>query len=176
MSSFLRTRTDSGKELTDLEILEQVTVLNLDTGERIPLSVAEDKIPQCINPLSLHIMRLTSEYVSSSSMEKDKESDEESIGSSKKAELPNCDNNDGDVGRVHKRTAKIRRFLGSTVKKTVNKAKSIAQEVSHARHKEDVADLVDDVHPGEQNIKLKVSINAKFCNKFNKIIYFFSSI
>jgi hypothetical protein len=44
-------------------ILEQVTVLNLDTGERVALSVAEDKLPQCVNPLSLHIMRLTSEYV-----------------------------------------------------------------------------------------------------------------
>lgn len=167
MSSFVRTRTDSGKQLTDLEILEQVTVLNLDTGERIPLSVAEDKLPQCINPLSLHIMRLTSEYVSSSSMEKDKESDEESVGS-KKAEMPNLD---GEVGRVRKRTAKLKRFLGSTVKKTVDKAKSIAQEVSHARHKEDVADLVDDVHPGEQNIKLKVNfikyyanIEAEFCS------------
>lgn len=32
-------------------------------GERVPLSVAEHKLPQCINPLSLHIMRLTSEYI-----------------------------------------------------------------------------------------------------------------
>ncbi|KAK9720053.1 WD domain, G-beta repeat [Popillia japonica] len=168
MTSFVRTRTDSGKQLTDLEILEQVTVLNLDTGERIPLSVAEDKLPQCINPLSLHIMRLTSEYVSSSSMEKDKESDEESVGS-KKAEMPHLDGNDGEVGRVRKRTAKLKRFLGSTVKKTVDKAKSIAQEVSHARHKEDVVDLVDEVHPGEQNIKLKASNSHKGPYEFEKI-------
>lgn len=60
---FVRTRTDSGKPLTDAEILEQVMVRNLDTGEQIPLSIAEDKLPQCLNPLSLHIMRLTSEYV-----------------------------------------------------------------------------------------------------------------
>lgn len=60
---FVRTRTDSGKPLSDREILEQVTVLNLDTGEQIPLSIAEDKLPQCLNPLSLHIMRLTSEYI-----------------------------------------------------------------------------------------------------------------
>ena len=60
---FVRTRTDSGKPLSDMEILEQVTVLNLDTGEQIPLSIAEDKLPQCLNPLSLHIMRLTSEYI-----------------------------------------------------------------------------------------------------------------
>lgn len=56
-------------------------MLNLDTGERVPLSIAEDKLPQCINPLSLHIMRLTSEYVSSSSLNKGKESDDESVHS-----------------------------------------------------------------------------------------------
>lgn len=56
-------------------------MLNLDTGERVPLSIAEDKLPQCINPLSLHIMRLTSEYVSSSSLNKGKESDDESVDS-----------------------------------------------------------------------------------------------
>ena len=105
-SIFVRTRTDSGKPLSDMEILEQVTVLNLDTGEQIPLSIAEDKLPQCLNPLSLHIMRLTSEYIrycaeysryypnylclhfinlncSNSSLEKDKESDNESIDSKK---------------------------------------------------------------------------------------------
>lgn len=54
------TRTDSGKHLTDMEILEQVPVKNLDTGENFPLSAADEKLPQCINPLSLHIMRLTS--------------------------------------------------------------------------------------------------------------------
>lgn len=151
----VRTRTDSGKPLSDLEILEQVTVLNLDTGERVPLSVAEDKLPQCINPLSLHIMRLTSEYVSSSSMDKEKESDEESVDT-KKSETPLADESDVDVGRMRKRTAKLKRFLGSTVKKTMHKAKSIAQEVSHARHKEDAIDIIDSVHPGEQNIKLKV--------------------
>ena len=36
---------------------------NLDTGEEMDLVEAEDKLPQSINPLSLHIMRLTSEYV-----------------------------------------------------------------------------------------------------------------
>ncbi|OQR76263.1 WD repeat-containing protein 44-like [Tropilaelaps mercedesae] len=59
-----RLRTDSGRQLSDLEILEQIEVLNLDTGEKIPLSVAEDKLPQCVNPLSLHLMRITQEYVS----------------------------------------------------------------------------------------------------------------
>jgi hypothetical protein len=38
-------------------------VKNLDTGEEMDLIEAEDKLPPSINPLSLHIMRLTSEYV-----------------------------------------------------------------------------------------------------------------
>lgn len=44
------------------EILEQVMVKNLDTGEAVPLSVAEEKLPKCTNPLALQIMRLTSEF------------------------------------------------------------------------------------------------------------------
>ncbi|KAH9635115.1 hypothetical protein HF086_000836 [Spodoptera exigua] len=114
----LRTRTVSGHHLTDIEILEQVTVLNLDTGKLDSY---------CMNPLSLHIMRLTSEY----------------------------------IGRNHDTDhARLKRFFGSTVKKTVDAAKSLAQEVSQARHKEDVADIADDVR-GEHNIKLKASNSHK---------------
>lgn len=160
LNMFVRTRTDSGKKLTDMEILEQVTVLNLDTGEMVPLSIAEDKIPQCINPLSLQIMRLTSEYISNETNDKEKESDEESVDS-KKSSMPLGEDPDGDVGRVRKRTAKLKRFLGSTVKKTMDKAKSIAQEVSHARHKEDMFDIVDEVNPGEHSTKLKASNSHK---------------
>ncbi|XP_011173131.1 WD repeat-containing protein 44 [Solenopsis invicta] len=160
LNMFVRTRTDSGKRLTDMEILEQVPVTNLDTGEQVPLSIAEDKLPQCINPLSLHIMRLTkSKYISNSSLEKEKESDEESVDS-KISSIP--PDEDVSVDRVRKRTQKLKRFLGSTVKKTMDKAKSIAQEVSHARHKEDVMDIVDEVYPGEQQyIKLKASNSHK---------------
>ncbi|CAD6233816.1 GSCOCG00007311001-RA-CDS [Cotesia congregata] len=167
LNMFVRTRTDSGKRLTDMEILEQVTVLNLDTGERVPLSIAEDKLPQCMNPLSLHIMRLTSEYVSNSSLDKEKESDEESVDS-KMSSIP--PDEDVTVGRVRKKTQKIKRFLGSTVRKTMDKAKSIAQEVSHARHKEDVMDIVDDVYPGEpQCIKLKASNSHKGPYEFSNL-------
>lgn len=42
----------------------------------------------------------------------------------------------------------------------MDKAKSIAQEVTHARHKEYVADITDEVR-GEQNIKLKASNSHK---------------
>ncbi|XP_066993067.2 WD repeat-containing protein 44 isoform X2 [Anabrus simplex] len=166
LNMFVRTRTDSGKQLTDLEILEQVTVLNLDTGERVPLSIAEDKLPQCINPLSLHIMRLTSEYVSNSSLEKEKESDEESVDSKKSCAPPE---EDSDTSKVRRRTAQLKKFLGSKVRKTMDKAKSIAHEVSHARHKEDVEDILDDMNPGEQYIKLKVSGSHKGPYEFDSL-------
>ena len=57
MNMFLRTN------LSDAEILKQIKVKNLDTGEEMDLGKAEDQLPESINPLSLHIMRLTSEYV-----------------------------------------------------------------------------------------------------------------
>lgn len=133
--------------------MEQITVLNLDTGERVPLSIAEDKLPQCINPLSLHIMRLTSEYVStpnldshsyrSNSIKKLKESDEESIGSKSNDTVATGRDDPVDESAIRRRTARIKRFLGTTVKKTVNKARTIAHEVSHVRHKEDVMEIVD---------------------------------
>lgn len=59
-----RPRSSSGRELTDEEILASVMIKNLDTGEEIPLSLAEEKLPTGINPLTLHIMRRTKEYVS----------------------------------------------------------------------------------------------------------------
>ena len=37
-----------------------VQVKNLDTGTEMDLATAEEHLPQSINPLSLHIMRLTS--------------------------------------------------------------------------------------------------------------------
>ncbi|XP_063894019.1 WD repeat-containing protein 44 isoform X1 [Helicoverpa armigera] len=194
----LRTRTRSGQQLSDIEILEQVTVLNLDTGERVPLSVAEHKLPQCINPLSLHIMRLTSEYIgranddntrldgksklswrrrlstlnltwmsehSSNLSLATRETDEESEsvcagGAEDEAKEMKRESTDRQTTGIKRKTEKLKRFFGSTVKKTVDAAKSLAQEVSHARHKEDVADIADDVR-GEHNIKLKASNSHK---------------
>jgi len=54
------------------------------------------------------------------------------------------------------------------MRKTVDKAKSIASEVSHARHKEDVADIVDAMNP-EQNIKIKASSSNKGPYEFTKL-------
>lgn len=82
----------------------------------MPLSIAEDKLPQCINPLSLHIMRLTSEYVSNTSLEKDKESDGESTDSRKSLPLGRS-----TLGKdaTERRSYQIRKFFGQTVKRTV---------------------------------------------------------
>ncbi|XP_062522121.1 WD repeat-containing protein 44-like isoform X2 [Corticium candelabrum] len=78
-----RLGSESGRQLTDKEILDQVVVRNLDTGETMPLSVAEDKIVKGTNPLSLHIMRLTSEYISCHDLHLLGGSDEESaVGAS----------------------------------------------------------------------------------------------
>uniref|UniRef100_A0A1L8DNK9 WD repeat-containing protein 44 n=1 Tax=Nyssomyia neivai TaxID=330878 RepID=A0A1L8DNK9_9DIPT len=165
MNVYVRTRTDSGKVLSDMEILQQVPVKNLDTGEKFPLSAVEEKIPVTdLNPLSLHILRLTSHL--------ERESDDESVvGRPPGSEPPPIDEEEGDVedrGRLRRNTARLKRFFGSTVRKTVDKAKSIASEVSHARHKEDVADVVDVVNP-EQNIKIKASSTNKGPYEFAKL-------
>lgn len=168
LNIYVRTRTDSGKQLTDFEILEQVPVKNLDTGEKIPLSaVKPPPPPDGWNPLSLHIHKLTSHLEVLQ-----KESDEESVvGIPPETEPPAMDEEEGeteDGGRLKKKTARLKRFFGSTMRKTVDKAKSIASEVSHARHKEDVADIADVVNP-EQNIKIKASSTNKGPYEFTKL-------
>lgn len=165
-NQYVRTHTVSGKQLTDIEILEQVQVKNLDTGENFPLSVVEEKLPELkkkMNPLSFHIMRLTSEVP---------EMDEQ-FPDATTSEPPPIDEEElmeyEEGGRrLKKKTERIRRFLGSTMRKTVDKAKSIASEVSHARHKEDVADIVDVGNP-EQNIKIKASSTNKGPYEFAKL-------
>ncbi|XP_030244711.1 WD repeat-containing protein 44 isoform X2 [Drosophila navojoa] len=168
MNIYVRTRTNSGKQLTDFEILEQVPVKNLDTGENMPLSeVRSPPVPEGWNPLSLHILKLTShlEVIQ-------KESDEESvigIPPSIEGQQPDEEELETEDGsRLKKKTARIKRFFGSTMRKTVDKAKSIASEVSHARHKEDVADIVDAMNP-EQNIKIKASSSNKGPYEFTKL-------
>ncbi|KAL5284527.1 WDR44 family protein [Megaselia abdita] len=168
MNMFVRMRTDSGKHLTDIEILEQVPVKNLDTGENMPLSeVKSPPIPDGWNPLSLHIHKLTSHLEVSQ-----KESDEESVVGIPPISDP-VQGDEEELGMedeksLKKKTAKIKRFFGTTMRKTVDKAKSIASEVSNARHKEDVADIVDVMNP-EQNIKIKASNSNKGPYDFTKL-------
>lgn len=44
------------------EVLNSIMVLNIDTGEKVPLSKAEEILPKCLNPLSLHLMKLTNDF------------------------------------------------------------------------------------------------------------------
>uniref|UniRef100_A0A182N1D8 WD repeat-containing protein 44 n=1 Tax=Anopheles dirus TaxID=7168 RepID=A0A182N1D8_9DIPT len=166
MNMYVRTRTSSGKHLTDMEILEQVPVKNLDTGENFPLSAVEEKLPQCINPLSLHIMRLTSHIPETDEESVGPQPDSDSIQPGYEEELESELGLEG--GRLKRRTARLKRFFRTTAKKTVSKAKSIASEVSHARHKEDVADIQDVGNP-EQNIKIKASSTNKGPYEFAKL-------
>lgn len=166
LNVFVRTRTDSGKKLTDFEILEQVPVKNLDTGEKIPLSEVKPPPPPegWMNPLALHILKITSLL--------EKESDEESVvtaplGAEAQA-MEEDEVENEESGRIRRKTERLKRLIGSTVRRTVDKARSIASEVSHARHKEDVADIVDVMNP-EQNIKIKASNTNKGPYEFTKL-------
>ncbi|XP_067118592.1 WD repeat-containing protein 44 isoform X3 [Centruroides vittatus] len=167
MNMVMRTRSDSGRPLTDLEILEQVTVLNLDTGELVPLSLAEDRLPKCVNPLSLHIMRLTSEYVSNPNSHKDRESDEESVDL-KKDSGPH---DTVDAKKVWRKAKWIRKKIEKTVEKTVNKLKDVADEVKHSRHSEDIdtseeETMSPDARP---SVKIKASGSHKGPYEFEGI-------
>ncbi|KAH9488606.1 WD repeat-containing protein 44 [Bulinus truncatus] len=115
-----RPRSRSGRPLTDEEILELVTLKNLDTGETIPLSVAEDKLPKCVNPLALHIMKRTKEYSSDTSLHVDGISDESDSRSEKSAA--------SSSNTVRRKGMKMKKFFG----KTVNKVKSMADSALHS--------------------------------------------
>lgn len=60
---------------------------------------------------------------------------------------------------------RLKRFLGSTVKKTMDKAKSIA----HSRHRDDVADVDELSSPGEPSLKFKNSASHKGPYEFDSI-------
>ncbi|XP_070072622.1 WD repeat-containing protein 44 isoform X2 [Drosophila takahashii] len=161
------------KSAGDEDVLKQMNIYvrtrtSSDTGENMPLSeMRSPPVPEGWNPLSLHILKLTShlEVIQ-------KESDEESvIGIPPSIEGQPADEEEleaEDGSRLKKKTARIKRFFGTTMRKTVDKAKSIASEVSHARHKEDVADIVDAMNP-EQNIKIKASSSNKGPYEFTKL-------
>ncbi|KAG7163482.1 WD repeat-containing protein 44-like [Homarus americanus] len=183
LNLMVRTRSDSGKELSDAEwflqspvdfdafmsdkeILKQVTVLNLDTGERIPLSDAENCLPQALNPLSLHIMRLTSEYVSNSNVD-GQESDEESVVDVNLKKLPEIDSS-----AVKKKTSQLKKFLGRKMESAVNKARSLAHEVSH-RHREEKDVFEDDAptHDTMHYVKIKTAHSHKGPLEFDNLMY-----
>lgn len=97
-----RPRSNSGRELTDEEILASVMIKNLDTGEEIPLSLAEEKLPTGINPLTLHIMRRTKEYVRYELSNDATQSDDE--------EKLQSQQTDTDGGRLKQKTLHLLHF------------------------------------------------------------------
>ncbi|XP_022709249.1 WD repeat-containing protein 44-like isoform X2 [Varroa jacobsoni] len=159
-----RLRTDSGRQLSDLEILEQIEVLNLDTGEKIPLSVAEDKLPQCVNPLSLHLMRITQEYVSSTT-KLDGGSDIEGAGLTEPAtdDPPDLE----PSGTLKKKASKLKQKLSKKLEATVTKIKNVAESVDEkiqqwqSQHSQEEPAEVDLMTLDPQPDKVKVTTSSK---------------
>lgn len=118
-----RPRSNSGRLLTDQEILDSVMVVNLDTGEEVPLSVAEEKIPQGMNPLSLHIMRLTKEYRDHNTGDTESMFDGDSLCETRSLSE--------ELG-TKKKVSRLRKILGKKMDRTVNKVKLVADQVLHS--------------------------------------------
>ncbi|ELU01236.1 hypothetical protein CAPTEDRAFT_177177 [Capitella teleta] len=155
-----RPRSNSGSRLlTDEEILESVLVLNLDTGEKVPLNKAEEKIPICINPLSLQIMRRTKEYSSlhknTHASDEESEKTEDTKGSSKTLKTIKVVTN--------KKKRRIKRLIG----KTVHKIKSVADEVFHGEASESED---DDTLDERRMIKVRASNSHKGPYDFDLLV------
>ncbi|CAN7996526.1 unnamed protein product [Ixodes hexagonus] len=166
LNMVMRTRSDSGRALTDKEILDQVEVLNLDTGEKVPLSVAEEKLPRCLNPLALHIMRITSEYVSH--MDKNRESDEESL------DFRQSSQDQSDSNTLKKRATRLTKMIGKKVGKkvgkTVSRIKTVADEKLHSRHSEEMECSDNETSPdAREALKVKTSSSHKAPADFDSI-------
>ncbi|XP_042336151.1 WD repeat-containing protein 44 isoform X2 [Sceloporus undulatus] len=162
-----RPRSNSGRELTDEEILASVMIKNLDTGEEIPLSLAEEKLPTGINPLTLHIMRRTKEYVSNEGAQSD---DEDKMQSQQ---------SDTDGGRLKQKTTQLKKFLGKSVKRArhlaeeygeraVNKVKSVRDEVFHT-DQDDPSSSDDEGMPYTRPVKFKAAHGFKGPYDFEQI-------
>ncbi|XP_048370369.1 WD repeat-containing protein 44-like [Sphaerodactylus townsendi] len=162
-----RPRSNSGRELTDEEILASVMIKNLDTGEEIPLSLAEEKLPTGINPLTLHIMRRTKEYVSNDGAQ----SDDEDKMQSQQSDL--------DGGRLKQKTTQLKKFLGKSVKRArhlaeeygeraVNKVKSVRDEVFHT-DQDDPSSSDDEGMPYTRPVKFKAAHGFKGPYDFEQV-------
>lgn len=162
-----RPRSNSGRELTDEEILASVMIKNLDTGEEIPLSLAEEKLPTGINPLTLHIMRRTKEYVSNDATQSD---DEEKLQSQQ---------TDTDGGRLKQKPTQLKKFLGKSVKRAkhlaeeygeraINKVKSVRDEVFHT-DQDDPSSSDDEGMPYTRPVKFKAAHGFKGPYDFDQI-------
>ena len=127
MNMFIRTKSDSGNRLTDQEILQQIKVTNITDGTEMDLCQAEDMVPKYTNPLSQHIMRLTSEYVTGSAA-----SDVRSIDSD--TESLDSRMSDFTIGEAKKR-ASLSKFVGNFGKTAKTAAKKLTDEVKDKIHR-----------------------------------------
>ncbi|KAF4026695.1 hypothetical protein G4228_018914 [Cervus hanglu yarkandensis] len=163
----LASATSGDKIVTAQEILASVMIKNLDTGEEIPLSLAEEKLPTGINPLTLHIMRRTKEYVSNDAAQSD---DEEKLQSQQ---------TDTDGGRLKQKTTQLKKFLGKSVKRAkhlaeeygeraVNKVKSVRDEVFHT-DQDDPSSSDDEGMPYTRPVKFKAAHGFKGPYDFDQI-------
>lgn len=162
-----RPRSNSGRELTDEEILASVMIKNLDTGEEIPLIQAEEKLPTGINPLTLHIMRRTKEYITNDAAQSDDDD---------KSQAPLSDT---DGGKLKQKTTQLKKFLGKSVKrakhlaeeygeKAVNKVKSVRDEVFHT-DQDDPSSSDDEGMPYTRPVKFKAAHSFKGPFDFDQI-------
>lgn len=162
-----RPRSNSGRELTDEEILASVMIKNLDTGEEIPLIQAEEKLPAGINPLTLHIMRRTKEYIANDAAQSDDD------------EKPQAPLTDTDGGKLKQKTTQFKKFLGKSVKKAkhlaeeygekaVNKVKSVRDEVFHT-DQDDPSSSDDEGMPYTRPAKFKAAHSFKGPFDFDQI-------
>ncbi|XP_068186465.1 WD repeat-containing protein 44 isoform X2 [Antennarius striatus] len=162
-----RPRSNSGRELTDEEILASVMIKNLDTGEEIPLIQAEEKLPAGINPLTLHIMRRTKEYITNDAAQSDDDD---------KSQAPLADT---DGGKLKQKTTQFKKFLGKSVKKAkhfaeeygekaVNKVKSVRDEVFHT-DQDDPSSSDDEGMPYTRPAKFKAAHSFKGPFDFDQI-------
>ncbi|XP_029374755.1 WD repeat-containing protein 44 [Echeneis naucrates] len=162
-----RPRSNSGRELTDEEILASVMIKNLDTGEEIPLIQAEEKLPAGINPLTLHIMRRTKEYIANDAAQSDDD------------DKPQAPLTDTDGGKLKQKTTQLKKFLGKSVKKAkhlaeeygekaVNKVKSVRDEVFHT-DQDDPSSSDDEGMPYTRPAKFKAAHSFKGPFDFDQI-------
>ncbi|KAG9282103.1 WD repeat-containing protein 44 [Astyanax mexicanus] len=162
-----RPRSNSGRELTDEEILASVMIKNLDTGEEIPLIQAEEKLPTGINPLTLHIMRRTKEYITNDAAQSDDDD---------KSQAPLADT---DGGKLKQKTTQLKKFLGKSVKRgkhlleeygerAVNKVKSVRDEVFHT-DQDEPSSSDDEGMPYTRPVKFKAAHSFKGPFDFDQI-------
>ncbi|PIK60633.1 WD repeat-containing protein 44 [Apostichopus japonicus] len=119
-------------------------VKNLDTGEKVSLLKAEDQLPQCVNPLALHIMRLTSEYVSNNSLDKEDISEGEKEEDAK------------DSPRFKKKGKRLKKFLSKTASKIKHKADEQFHKEEELSEEESLPDIRSVKATGGQDHFLRV--------------------